>query len=289
MLEFDGNGRRAPVSASSFRFAVDRSLGWNRVRSDWYTVAVAGGALHISGRGYGHGVGLCQAGAHEMADEGRSYREILAFYFPGTKVGVEESDGGWRAEKEDGWTFASVGAAAELRSEAAAAWMAAQRLFPPRAVVRPTVRVFPTTELFRESAQEPGWALAATRGTEIFTQPGRVLSENGPAKDTLLHEFLHVLVEREASPSAPLWLREGLVEALSHAGERETPNIGLDPAAMDAALARPASYEDSLRAHRQAGVVAGALAAAYGVEQVRGWLHTGVPREAIRRAMAATY
>jgi len=38
------------------------------------------------GRGWGHGVGLCQNGAFGMALAGKSYREILAWYYPGTVV-----------------------------------------------------------------------------------------------------------------------------------------------------------------------------------------------------------
>ncbi len=39
------------------------------------------------GRGWGHGVGLCQTGAFGMALAGHTYREILAHYYPGTEVG----------------------------------------------------------------------------------------------------------------------------------------------------------------------------------------------------------
>jgi stage II sporulation protein D len=39
------------------------------------------------GRGWGHGVGLCQTGAFGMALAGRTYREILGHYYPGTEVG----------------------------------------------------------------------------------------------------------------------------------------------------------------------------------------------------------
>ena len=38
------------------------------------------------GRGYGHGVGLCQWGARAQAEAGRGYRKILAFYFPGASL-----------------------------------------------------------------------------------------------------------------------------------------------------------------------------------------------------------
>ena len=40
----------------------------------------------FTGRGYGHGVGLCQWGARGQAEAGRSYRQILSHYFPGAAV-----------------------------------------------------------------------------------------------------------------------------------------------------------------------------------------------------------
>ena len=40
----------------------------------------------ISGRGWGHGVGMCQCGAQGMARLGRSSNEILSYYYPGSKV-----------------------------------------------------------------------------------------------------------------------------------------------------------------------------------------------------------
>lgn len=44
--------------------------------------------FHLSGRGWGHGVGLCQIGAARMAIAGRSYRDILEFYYPCSKVAL---------------------------------------------------------------------------------------------------------------------------------------------------------------------------------------------------------
>ncbi len=41
----------------------------------------------VSGRGYGHGVGMSQYGAFGMANEGYTYDEILAYYYTGTKLG----------------------------------------------------------------------------------------------------------------------------------------------------------------------------------------------------------
>ncbi|MCX7641436.1 MAG: SpoIID/LytB domain-containing protein [Elusimicrobiales bacterium] len=40
----------------------------------------------LYGRGWGHGVGLCQDGARKMADLGYKYTKILEFYYPGSKI-----------------------------------------------------------------------------------------------------------------------------------------------------------------------------------------------------------
>jgi stage II sporulation protein D len=45
----------------------------------------------FSGSGFGHGLGLCQIGANGMAMQGHTYREILAHYYPGTRI-AELSD-----------------------------------------------------------------------------------------------------------------------------------------------------------------------------------------------------
>jgi stage II sporulation protein D len=42
--------------------------------------------FHVHGQGYGHGVGLCQLGALELAKRGYDYRQILSFYFPRHKL-----------------------------------------------------------------------------------------------------------------------------------------------------------------------------------------------------------
>jgi stage II sporulation protein D len=41
----------------------------------------------VSGRGWGHGVGMSQWGAHGLALEGRTHQEILAYYYTGTQLG----------------------------------------------------------------------------------------------------------------------------------------------------------------------------------------------------------
>lgn len=57
-----------------------------RLRSAFFGLKVAGNAVLISGRGFGHGVGLCQQGAMNMAKQGHNYSEILGHYY--TKVAL---------------------------------------------------------------------------------------------------------------------------------------------------------------------------------------------------------
>jgi stage II sporulation protein D len=278
LLEIKGGGATAKLSASSFRFAVDRALGWNQLRSDWYTTSVSSGALEIGGRGYGHGVGLCQAGAYEMAIEGHSDAEILSFYFPGTVTGITPADRGWHSVAGAGWTLLTTNSRDGLLAEGNAAWTKAQSLLPsPAGSAGPTVQELPNTELFRQTTNEPGWMLAATRGNTVFLQPAAVRQNNGGSKTLLLHEFLHVLVEKDAGEKAPLWLREGLAEMLANPAEGTREPTGLTASEVDAALAHPASAAESLRAHRAAARMTTVLCTHYGMPAVRGFLRAGVP------------
>lgn len=56
------------------------------LRSAFFTVELISGQIRLKGRGYGHGVGMCQDGAMQMARRGRSYKEILQHYFTGIQV-----------------------------------------------------------------------------------------------------------------------------------------------------------------------------------------------------------
>ncbi len=44
------------------------------------------GDFTVSGRGWGHGLGMSQVGAQQMADDGLDFRQILTFYYPNTEI-----------------------------------------------------------------------------------------------------------------------------------------------------------------------------------------------------------
>ena len=56
------------------------------LRSSFFSVSALGDSLLIKGRGYGHGVGLCQEGAMSMALKGFTYQQIINFYYSGVKI-----------------------------------------------------------------------------------------------------------------------------------------------------------------------------------------------------------
>lgn len=59
---------------------------FGNLRSSLFVVEMQGGGAVFRGAGFGHGVGMCQTGAIGMAETGKSYREILRHYYPGTTV-----------------------------------------------------------------------------------------------------------------------------------------------------------------------------------------------------------
>lgn len=54
------------------------------LRSADFTVTHTGSGFDFTVKGYGHGVGMSQTGAEEMARQGVGYKEILAWYYPNT-------------------------------------------------------------------------------------------------------------------------------------------------------------------------------------------------------------
>lgn len=65
-------------------------LGWSRLPSTNFELRRENGAYVFEGKGYGHGVGLCQWSALQMARDGKSYRQILDFFYPGTVLRIHE-------------------------------------------------------------------------------------------------------------------------------------------------------------------------------------------------------
>ncbi len=269
------------IKAEDFRLAVGRALGWNQIRSSWFEIAAQGDGFLFHGRGSGHGVGLCQVGAAEMAREGQGYRTILAQYFPGTTLAEETTGAAWQAQAGPGFALETSEAvdAAFLPAVERALADAKNRsgLFPHTLI---SVRSYRSTPAFRDATLAPGWVAAFTEDDQIAVQPLRILAARKLLAPVLRHEFLHALVEEQATAQTPLWLREGLVEVWSvDAPMERRPSLSLD--AIDQKLAHAASEAESEAAHRAAGWCAQQLLDRFGRPQVLDWLRSGVPEKAL--------
>lgn len=266
------------VSAEDFRLAVGQSLGWNQLPSTWFEVSQQGDRFYFHGRGWGHGVGLCQKGAAAMAAQNHSAAEILAQYFPGAQSADEQTGRSWQPYQRSGLVLESLdpgdGSFIPVLERARAEATQRSGLNMPKPI---TVRAFESTPAFRNATGAPGWVAAFTEGDWIGTQPLRTLDSRHLLDSTMRHEFLHALVEHQAGPAAPLWLREGLVElwAEPNATPAATPSVTIG--ALDTMLAHAGSEAESAAAHRAAALYASRLIARYGRERTIDWLRSGVP------------
>ena len=76
---------QAPGSEAA-RLEVVRRLGWSAVPSNAYALRVEEGTAVLAGEGEGHGVGLCQFGAAELARQGWDAGRILGLYFVNARI-----------------------------------------------------------------------------------------------------------------------------------------------------------------------------------------------------------
>lgn len=270
------------IPAEQFRLAVGESLGWNHLPSTWFEVVRQGNRFLFHGRGWGNGVGLCQRGAAAMGAEGRSVTEILAQYFPGAEAADEATGRAWQRFSGQGFQLESLEPSdAAYLPELSRARADASERSGLNASAPFTVRAFASTPAFRAATLAPGWVAAFTQGNWIATQPLRTLAARHLLDATMRHEFLHALVEQEAGPRAPLWLREGLVEVWADgAGEQDRPPA-MSRDAADAALDHAGSEAESASAHHAAAWYAAQLLQRYGRQQTLEWLRSGLPASVV--------
>jgi stage II sporulation protein D len=78
-------GKSEFVRAEDLRLTIDPA--GNKVRStNCKIISMDDKFMFLAGRGFGHGVGMCQCGAEGMALQGKTTAEILSHYYPGSKI-----------------------------------------------------------------------------------------------------------------------------------------------------------------------------------------------------------
>jgi len=82
-LEIRGTKRTLRVGKE---LMIRKWLSESHLKSSAFDVEFTDNQVILTGRGWGHGVGLCQIGAAVMGASGYGYREILEHYFPGAAL-----------------------------------------------------------------------------------------------------------------------------------------------------------------------------------------------------------
>jgi len=253
-LVVDGE-RRVRMRAWDFRLIIGRALGWQMLKSTLFEMTRDGDVYIFRGRGAGHGLGLCQDGAHDQARQGRHYRQILRHYFPGAILREQRS-------AHSGSPFPRLIAASDqpdsagerLRRDGNLRWLISPRLEPTRfAAIRRTflrarrdldsriddqtappieIHLHATTAAFIAATGESGYAAGAFQPGRagqpgrIDLQPPALLVRRGLLDATLRHELVHATLHH-LNPHCPRWLHEGL--AIHFAGEGPQLRRALDP------------------------------------------------------------
>ena len=261
------------TTGEDFRLAIGRTLGWNVLKSTMFTITRTAAGYRFTGKGSGHGVGLCITGSARQASAGRSAKQILAAYFPGLEIGplaVTSSaipDSG--AATPHVLVSLPAGEEGERTRIAALAARAAAEIARKAGVAPPTeirLEFHPTIEAYQRETGQPWWTSATTRGAAIDLLPLSTLRRRGILEPTIRHEVAH-LVTAPRLAGRPLWVVEGA--AIYFAGEPAAP-AGNAACPADDELASSRSAEALGDAHsRAAACFARAIASGRSWQAVR--------------------
>lgn len=94
ILSYTRNGRAKEIKIESRKAQIifkaedlRKILGYTNLKSTRLTrIEIENGFIHFYGKGWGHGVGLCQWGAAYATSYGKGFEEVVRYYYPNTKI-----------------------------------------------------------------------------------------------------------------------------------------------------------------------------------------------------------
>ncbi len=81
----DTRGNHVQIESSELAL-LSSNLPGGRLYSGWVEGRLENGVLNLSGHGYGHGAGLCQYGCAAMDKQGKSFWQMIEYYYPDAEV-----------------------------------------------------------------------------------------------------------------------------------------------------------------------------------------------------------
>jgi stage II sporulation protein D len=215
-----------------------------------------------------------------MGEEGHSYRDILSFYYPGTRLGISAQAIAWRQFSNEDITLLTTRPDRDRSILSVATRLFHEAEESTGLIFRraPQIKVYATVADFRDSTGEPGWVAASTRGHTIQLQPVDVLRQAGTLESTIRHELLHMLIESYARTGTPLWYREGLVLYLTE--PNSTAKVGAifpAPSDVEKTLRAPAGEAELRQAYAASRARVAELARQHGKDALLAWIQNGLP------------
>jgi SpoIID/LytB domain protein len=204
------------VSGPAFRDA----LGTTRLRSTAFTLERKGNAVRFTGRGYGHGVGMCVIGAGRRARRGESLEAILAQYYPNLQLtDLSSSSASTREVVRPPVEVASgPGVVVAVPRDSKVSTRELERLTLAareslsRVLATPaqpvTVELHESLDKFRLEVRRPWWVSAAVTGTTIDLAPAALLAQREGVESTLRTAMAELLMSATLV-DRPAWVRVG--------------------------------------------------------------------------------
>jgi hypothetical protein len=204
------------VTGPAFRDA----MGTTRVRSTAFTVAREGNVVRFTGRGYGHGVGMCVIGAGRRARRGESAETILAQYYPNLQLtalnNATLSAREVSAPRVEATTASGIAVSVPRNSSISARDVERMAFAARESLVRALgttttpviVELHETLDQFRLEVRRPWWVSAAVTGSTIDLAPASLLAQRGGIETTLRTAMAELLMSSEFV-DRPAWVRIG--------------------------------------------------------------------------------
>ena len=82
----DSRGDRYSMTSEELRWAINGGGEYRTALSSFLTIGDTGSGFRVSGKGSGHGVGMCQYCAEAMAKAGKRHEEIVRYSYPGSRL-----------------------------------------------------------------------------------------------------------------------------------------------------------------------------------------------------------
>ncbi|WP_347548755.1 cell wall-binding repeat-containing protein [Pseudalkalibacillus hwajinpoensis] len=92
VLNADGILKNHTMKIEDTSYNIRFMIGTTIMKSPYIkSIETKGDSIVVSGSGYGHGIGMSQYGAYQQSKDGRTFNEILSFYYPETDLVTESS------------------------------------------------------------------------------------------------------------------------------------------------------------------------------------------------------